>query len=93
MSLNLPLNKNTEKFFGKKQFDTMKKGATLINTARGGVVDEEAMLEALASGQLGSAGLDVFPDEPHINPALLKNDRISILPHMGTETQVRFHCV
>lgn len=89
VSLNLPLNKNTQGFFGKKQFAAMKKGAVLINTARGGVVDEAAMLEALASGQLWSAGLDVFPDEPHINPELLKNDKITLLPHMGTETEVR----
>ena len=61
----------------------MKKGSCLVNTARGGVVDEEALLEALASGQLGSAGLDVFPEEPKINPELLKNDRVTCLPHMG----------
>ncbi|KAI5478154.1 putative 2-hydroxyacid dehydrogenase UNK4.10 [Pseudohyphozyma bogoriensis] len=86
VSLNLPLNAHTQGFFGKKQFDTMKKGSVLINTARGGVVDEPALLEALESGQLFSAGLDVFPDEPNINPALRNNDKITILPHMGTET-------
>ncbi|KAK4053223.1 hypothetical protein OIO90_003997 [Microbotryomycetes sp. JL221] len=87
VSVHVPLNPKTEKFFGKQQFDKMKKGSCLVNTARGGVIDEEAMLEALESGQLGSAGLDVFPNEPEINPALLKNDRVTVLPHMGTETR------
>lgn len=83
VSLHVPLNDKTNKFFGKEQFNKMKKGSCLVNTARGGVVDEEALLEALASGQLGSAGLDVFPNEPEINPELLKNDRVTCLPHMG----------
>ncbi|KAM0787885.1 hypothetical protein ACM66B_003935 [Microbotryomycetes sp. NB124-2] len=87
VSLHVPLNPKTEKFFGKAQFDKMKKGSCLVNTARGGIVDEEAMLAALGSGQLGSAGLDVFPNEPEINPLLLKNDRVTVLPHMGTETR------
>lgn len=67
VSLNLPLNASTEKSFGKEQFDQMKDGAILINTARGGVVDEEALLKAIESGKLGGAGLDVFPNEPSIN--------------------------
>jgi len=67
VSLNLPLNASTEKSFGKEQFDQMKDGSILINTARGGVVDEEALLKAIESGKLGAAGLDVFPDEPNIN--------------------------
>jgi lactate dehydrogenase-like 2-hydroxyacid dehydrogenase len=91
VSLNLPLNERTKGSFGKKQFDTMKRGAVLINTARGGVVDEFALLAALESGQLSSAGLDVFPDEPNINPALRSNPKISILPHMGTETEESQH--
>ena len=51
----------------------------------GGVVDEEALINALRDGKLYGAGLDVFPDEPNINPELLKFDNVSILPHMGTE--------
>lgn len=109
VSLNLPLNASTKGFFGKQQFNTMKKGSVLINTARGGVVDEQALLDALESGQvsvetvsstsrrrelistlypqLSSAGLDVYPDEPTINPLLLANDKLTLLPHMGTETE------
>lgn len=86
VSLHVPLNDKTEKFFGRDQFNKMKKGSCLVNTARGGVVDEEALLEALENGQLSSAGLDVFPNEPEINPKLLANERLTLLPHMGTET-------
>ncbi|OCF36035.1 2-hydroxyacid dehydrogenase [Kwoniella heveanensis BCC8398] len=87
VSLNLPLNEKTKGSFGKKQFDQMKDGSVLVNTARGAVVDEEALIEALESGKLYSAGLDVFPDEPNVNPKLLAMDNITLLPHLGTETQ------
>jgi lactate dehydrogenase-like 2-hydroxyacid dehydrogenase len=55
VSLNLPLNKNTQGSFGKEQFAKMKDGAVLVNTARGGVVDQEALIDALKSGKVGSA--------------------------------------
>jgi glyoxylate reductase len=103
VSLNLPLNDKTKGSFGREQFNQMKDGSVLVNTARGAVVDEEAFLEALDSGkvsrpqefiigpmadlQLFSAGIDVFPDEPNVNPRLVNNDKITLLPHMGTETQ------
>lgn len=64
----------------------MKKGAILINTARGAVVDEAALVEALESGHLGSVGLDVYENEPEIHPGLVKNHRALLLPHMGTWT-------
>lgn len=87
VSLNLPLNEKTKGSFGKAQFDKMKQGSVLINTARGAVVDEEAFIAALESGKLSSAGIDVFPDEPNVNPRLLEFDNITLLPHMGTETR------
>ncbi|SCZ99576.1 BZ3500_MvSof-1268-A1-R1_Chr3-1g06115 [Microbotryum saponariae] len=87
VSLHVPLNPHTEKLFGKAQFAKMKKGSAIVNTARGGVIDEEALLEALESGHLSSAGLDVFPNEPQVNPKLIANDRLTLLPHMGTETR------
>jgi phosphoglycerate dehydrogenase-like enzyme len=52
---------------------------------RGGLISEEALLEALSSGKLHGAGLDVFPDEPNINPELFKHSNVTLLPHMGTE--------
>ncbi|CAK9780004.1 putative 2-hydroxyacid dehydrogenase [Cutaneotrichosporon oleaginosum] len=87
VSLNLPLNDKTKGSFGREQFAKMKKGSVLVNTARGGVVDEDALIDALESGHLFSAGLDVFPDEPNVNPRLIANDKITLLPHMGTETK------
>ncbi|MCI5082014.1 MAG: D-2-hydroxyacid dehydrogenase [Saprospiraceae bacterium] len=71
---------------GKEEISKMKKGAYLINTSRGGTVDEDAMLEALASGQLAGAGLDVFNDEPHPKDNILNNERISLTPHTGAAT-------
>jgi len=87
VSLNLPLNPKTRGSFSTRAFEAMKDGAILINTARGAIVDQEALIKALDSGKLFAAGLDVFPDEPNIDPRLLNNPRISILPHMGTETR------
>ncbi|GFZ48905.1 Glyoxylate reductase 1 [Saitozyma sp. JCM 24511] len=86
VSLNLPLNEHTRGIFGAEQFDQMRDGAVLVNTARGGVVDETAMIAALQSGKLASVGLDVYPDEPRVNPTLLAMDNVTLLPHVGTET-------
>ncbi|KAF9017153.1 2-hydroxyacid dehydrogenase [Rhodocollybia butyracea] len=63
------------------------KGAIIINTARGKVIDEEAMIRALEDGHLASIGLDVYPNEPEVNPKLLEFPYITLLPHMGTENQ------
>lgn len=87
VSLNLPLNDKTKNSFGKEQFAQMKKGSILVNTARGGVVVEDDLIAALESGHLFSAGLDVFPDEPNVNPKLVAMDNVTLLPHMGTETR------
>ncbi|GFZ46509.1 Putative 2-hydroxyacid dehydrogenase [Saitozyma sp. JCM 24511] len=86
VSLHMPLNENTRNGFGAAQFAKMKDGSVLINTARGGVVDQEALIQALDSGKLYSAGLDVFPNEPEIDQRLRDNVKISILPHVGTHT-------
>ncbi len=64
----------------------MKKGIVIVNTARGAVMDEAALVEALASGQVSSVGLDVYEDEPAIHPGLLENPCVLLVPHMGTWT-------
>jgi D-3-phosphoglycerate dehydrogenase len=64
----------------------LKKGAFVINTSRGGAIDEEALLEALNSGHLGGAGLDVFEDEPKPRQALLNHPKVSVSPHIGAST-------
>jgi glyoxylate reductase len=64
----------------------MKKGVTIVNTARGAVMDEAALVDALKSGQVGSVGLDVYEDEPNVHPGLVENPQAFLVPHMGTYT-------
>ncbi|KAJ5709662.1 hypothetical protein N7493_009953 [Penicillium malachiteum] len=86
VSLNLPLNKNTRHIISKAEFAKMKDGVVVVNTARGAVMDEAALVEALDSGKVFSAGLDVFEEEPTIHPGLLDNHKVVLVPHMGTWT-------
>ncbi len=72
--------------FGAEEFAKMKTGVFLINTARGGVIDEEALLVALDSGKIGGVGLDVFENEPTPREALLKHPSVSCSPHIGAST-------
>lgn len=70
----------------------MKKGVVIVNTARGAVIDEAALVTALDKGQVLSAGLDVFEEEPKVHPGLVANPHVMLLPHMGTwtvETQTK----
>jgi hypothetical protein len=64
----------------------MKDGVVLVNTARGAVIDEEALVRALDSGKVASAGLDVYENEPNVHPGLVANKHVLLLPHMGTWT-------
>ncbi len=68
------------------QFAIMKSGIVIVNTARGAVMDEAALVDALASGRVTSAGLDVYENEPQIHPGLLANPKVLLVPHMGTWT-------
>ena len=64
----------------------MKKGVVIINTARGAVVDEDALVKALESRRVSTCGLDVYEEEPKIHPGLVDNPHVMLLPHMGTYT-------
>jgi D-3-phosphoglycerate dehydrogenase len=86
ISLNLPLNKHTRHIISKAEFEKMKDGVVIVNTARGAVMDEEALVQALDSGKVYSAGLDVFEEEPKVHPGLIRNPNVLLVPHMGTWT-------
>jgi D-3-phosphoglycerate dehydrogenase / 2-oxoglutarate reductase len=87
VSMHIPLLPATKGLIGAEQLAVMKKGAILINTSRGAVVDEAALIDALRSGHLGGAGLDVFTTEPTPgdNP-LFQFDNVVLTPHMAAHT-------
>lgn len=84
VTLHVPAQK--EFVIGQKEFNLMKNGAALVNCARGGVVDEEALIKALDSGKLAFAGLDVFINEPTPAKNVLSHPKISLTPHTGAST-------
>lgn len=86
VSLNCPLTDETRGLIGKEQFAQMKPGAVLVNTARGGVVDTEALIDALKNGKLGGAGIDVYPNEPEVPDELKSFENVVLTPHIGTNT-------
>ncbi|KAF8550918.1 hypothetical protein OG21DRAFT_1513391 [Imleria badia] len=87
LSVHVPLRDETVHLVGEREIREMKRGSVIVNTARGKVVDEEAMIRALEDGHLSAVGLDVYPNEPAVNPRLLGFPKNVLLPHMGTETQ------
>lgn len=92
ISLNVPLTNETKHLIGEREFKLMKKTAILINTARGPVIDEKALVKALKEGEIWGAGLDVFENEPYIEKELLEMDNVVLTPHIGsgsTETRVK----
>ena len=84
VSLHVPGGGDTANLIDAAALARMKPGAILINTARGGVLDHEALAEALRSGHLAGAGLDVYPAEPLVPPALLELENVVLLPHLGS---------
>jgi glyoxylate reductase len=86
ISLNLSLNAKTRHIISAPEFAKMKDGVVIINTARGALINEKDLVKALESGKVASAGLDVFENEPKVEEGLLKNDRVVLLPHIGTNT-------
>ncbi|MFW6309345.1 MAG: 2-hydroxyacid dehydrogenase [bacterium] len=84
VSLHVPLTPGTEKMIGEREFKKMKKTAYLINTARGAVIDEKALLQALRDDEIAGAGLDVLEDEPKLTPGLAGQDNVVLLPHIGS---------
>jgi len=87
VSVHIPFNKEQGATIRKEQLDLMKDGSFLINCARGGVVDEVALVEALDSGKLAGAGIDVFIEEPTKNEALVNHPKVSVTPHIGAATR------
>lgn len=80
------VQKQTRHIISHPEFALMKKGIVIVNTARGAVMDEDALVTALNSGQVRSAGLDVFEEEPKVHQGLIENPNVMLLPHMGTWT-------
>jgi D-3-phosphoglycerate dehydrogenase len=87
ISLHVPYDKEKGALLGREEFATMKDGVYVINCARGGVVDEKALLEALNSGKVAGAGIDVFEDEPSANMELINHENVSVTPHIGASTK------
>jgi D-3-phosphoglycerate dehydrogenase len=87
ISLHLPLNKETRNMIGPEQFAKMKIGMRIVNCSRGGIIDEEALLQALTSGKVAAAALDVFAEEPPTNWQLLKHENVIGSPHIGAATR------
>jgi D-3-phosphoglycerate dehydrogenase len=87
ISIHVPLLPQTKHMISSKEFDSMKDGVYIINAARGGVIDEKALKEALRSGKVAGAGLDVFESEPDPDPELVKNPNLVATPHIGAGTE------
>jgi glyoxylate reductase len=86
LSIHVPLTTETRGRFGRAELSRMKRGAVLVNTARGPIVDEEALARALEDGHLRGAGLDVYEKEPCVHPRLLGRKDVALLPHLGSAT-------
>ncbi|MGA9798274.1 MAG: D-glycerate dehydrogenase [Terriglobales bacterium] len=86
LSIHVPLTPETRHAIGATELALMKPSAFVINAARGPIVDEEALVQALQAGRLAGAGLDVFENEPQVHPALVSLDNVTLMPHVGSAT-------
>jgi gluconate 2-dehydrogenase len=93
LTLHVPYSPSTHHIIGSSELAVMKPGSILINAARGGVVDDEAMVEALKSGRLAGAGLDVFENEPALNPALISMKNVVLTPHIASSSAATRHAM
>jgi Lactate dehydrogenase and related dehydrogenases len=91
LSLHVPLTPQTRHLIGPRELAAMKPTAILINTARGPVVDEAALVEVLRSGRLAGAGFDVYEHEPRLTPGLAELPNVVLLPHLGSATTATRH--
>ena len=87
LSIHCPLDPQTRHLIGPAELLRMKRGSFLVNTARGPIVDEAALVAALESGHLGGAALDVFENEPAVHPGLIGREDVVLLPHLGSATR------
>jgi glyoxylate reductase len=87
VSLHCPLVPETRNLLSRERLTQLKPGALVINTARGGVLDDVALAEGLAAGRIGGAGLDVFPDEPSVPAGYLGLENVVLTPHLGSGTR------
>jgi D-3-phosphoglycerate dehydrogenase len=86
ITVHTPLTKETHHLIGQKEFELMKKGVRIINCARGGIIDEKALYDAIISGKVAAAGLDVFEVEPPVDNPLLALPQVVVTPHLGAST-------
>jgi glyoxylate reductase len=94
--LMLPLTSETRHYIGRKALNTMKRTAILVNAARGPIVDEKALVQALTSKRIAGAGLDVFEREPQVERGLLRLQNVVLAPHIASasmETRTKMACM
>ena len=87
VSLNMPYSPEVHHLIGASQFALMKPTAVIVNAARGGIIDDAALVQALKEKRIGAAGLDVFEGEPKFNPGFLELDNVALIPHIGSATR------
>lgn len=86
ISVNVPMPENGKAVLCSSCFEKLKDGVRIVNAARGGVVCEDSLLKALDSGKVSAAALDVFENEPNVNPTILAHEKIALTPHIGAAT-------